>query len=62
MSFAAVIEMATIVAFVVVLAGGREKRVNGWKVLAGLLGILGLLQCAGMAIVVGINQTNQEKD
>ena len=52
MSFAAVLELATLVAFVVVLVGGKQKREGGWKVLAFLLGVVGLLQCACMAIVV----------
>lgn len=51
MSLASVMQLATLVAFVVVLVGGRQKRVQGWKVLAGMLVIVGLLQCAGMAIV-----------
>ena len=52
MSFAAVLELVTIVAYVVVLAGGKQKRENGWKVLSFLLVVVGLLQCASMAIVV----------
>jgi len=44
-------ELATIVAFIVVLAGGKQKREGGWPVLTFLLVLVGLLQCAGMAIV-----------
>lgn len=55
MSFAAVLELVTIVAYVVVLAGGRQKRENGWRVLSFLLVVVGLLQCASMAIVVREN-------
>ncbi|CZR60462.1 uncharacterized protein PAC_10358 [Phialocephala subalpina] len=51
MSFAAVLELVTIVAYVVVLAGGKQKRESGWKVLSFLLVVVGLLQCASMAIV-----------
>lgn len=54
MSFTSVLEMATLVAFAVVLIGGRQKRVEGWKVLCGMLAVVGVLQCAGMAIVVCI--------
>lgn len=54
MSFAAVMELVTLVAYVVVLAGGKQKRENGWKVLAFLLAVVGALQCASMAIVVGV--------
>lgn len=56
MNFAAVLEGVTLVAFAVVMFGGRQKREGGWKILAGLLGALGLLQCAGMAIVVSNTQ------
>lgn len=52
MSFAAVLELATVVAYTVVIIGGKQKRENGWKVLAFLLGVVGLLQCASMGIVV----------
>lgn len=51
MSFAAVLELVTIMAYVVVLAGGKQKRENSWKVLSFLLVVVGLLQCASMAIV-----------
>ena len=52
MSFAAVLELATLVAYLVVLIGGKQKRETGWKVLAFLLVVVGVLQCASMAIVV----------
>jgi len=51
MSFAAVLECVTVVAYVVVIAGGKQKRENGWKVLAGLLVLVGALGCASMSIV-----------
>ncbi|KAE8454058.1 hypothetical protein EG329_007836 [Mollisiaceae sp. DMI_Dod_QoI] len=51
MSFAAVLELVTLVAYVVVLAGGKQKREIGWKVLTSLLLAVGALQCASMAIV-----------
>jgi len=51
MSFAAVLELVTLVAYVVVIAGGKQQRENGWKVLSFLLFLVGVLQCASMAIV-----------
>ncbi|KAI4186341.1 MAG: hypothetical protein LQ346_005705 [Caloplaca aetnensis] len=51
MSFAVVIEGMTLVAFIVVLAGGKQKREQGWKVICGLLVLVALVQCAGMAII-----------
>ncbi len=52
MSFAAVLELATLVAYVLIIAGGRQKRETGWKVLAFMLMLVGIVQCASMAIVV----------
>lgn len=52
MSFAAVLELVTIVAFAVVILGGKQKREVGWKVLTFLSFLVGAVQCAAMAIVV----------
>ena len=52
MSFAIVMEGMTLIAYVVILAGGKQKRESGWKVLSGLHIIVALLQLAGMAIIV----------
>ncbi|KAJ9625558.1 hypothetical protein H2203_004315 [Taxawa tesnikishii (nom. ined.)] len=51
MSIAAVIEFAAIVAFAIVLLGGVQKRVQGWRMVVGLLAVIALCQCAAMAIV-----------
>jgi hypothetical protein len=52
MSFAAVLELVTIVAYLMVIAGGKQKRETGWRVLAFLLVLVGVVQCGAMAIVV----------
>ncbi len=52
MSFAAVLELVILLAYCVVIAGGKQKRETGWKVLCFLLMIVGVVQCASMAIVV----------
>jgi formate hydrogenlyase subunit 3/multisubunit Na+/H+ antiporter MnhD subunit len=52
MNFAAVLELVTIVAYIVILAGGKQKRQSGWKLLGALLVVTGAVQCAAMAIVV----------
>ena len=52
MNFSVVFELATLVAFAVVLLGGRDKREGGWKMLVGLLGLIAVTQVASMAIVV----------
>ncbi|KAF2757672.1 hypothetical protein EJ05DRAFT_538822 [Pseudovirgaria hyperparasitica] len=51
MSFSVIIELATLVAYIVVLAGGKQKRDQGWKVTASLLGFSALVQLIAMALV-----------
>ncbi|KAI9727784.1 MAG: hypothetical protein M1834_007931 [Cirrosporium novae-zelandiae] len=51
MSFAVVIEGMTLIAYIVILAGGKQKRETGWKILVVLLGLGGAILCAAMAIV-----------
>ena len=60
MSFAAVFELVTIVAYCVVIMGGKQKRETGWKVLSFMLMLVGLVQCASMAIVVSRSNWNWE--
>lgn len=54
MSFTAVIELATLVAYLVIIIGGRQKRENGWKLLTLLLVIIGAAQCFCMSTIVSI--------
>lgn len=51
MSFAVAFELATHVAFAVVLLGGKQKRVMGWKVLCILISICAIAQAAGVGII-----------
>ncbi|KAF2839997.1 hypothetical protein M501DRAFT_1015083 [Patellaria atrata CBS 101060] len=51
MSFAVVIEFASLISYAVVLLGGKQKRDNGWKMVCGLLVVAGLVQCVSMAVV-----------
>jgi len=51
MSFAVIIELATWVAFAVVLLGGVQQRNRGWKVVCVLLAITTVVQAAGMSVV-----------
>ncbi|KAF2157368.1 hypothetical protein K461DRAFT_273526 [Myriangium duriaei CBS 260.36] len=55
MNFAIVLELATLVSFVVALVGGRDKREGGWKMCAGLCGVVALVQIVAMAIVAFVN-------
>jgi hypothetical protein len=52
MSFAVIIELATIVAYVVIVCGGVQTRSYGWKVVCSLLAVVSLVQCASMSLVV----------
>lgn len=52
MSFAVVMEGMTIIAYVVILAGGKQKRESGWKIMSGLHLIVAALQLIGMVIIV----------
>jgi hypothetical protein len=52
MSFAVVLELAGLMAFAVILLGGRQKRQVGWKVLGWLLGLAAASQAVGMSVVV----------
>ena len=52
MSFATVVELATIVGFLVTMAGGKMKREKGWRILGILLGGVAAVQFSAMAIVV----------
>ncbi|KIN06413.1 hypothetical protein OIDMADRAFT_17303 [Oidiodendron maius Zn] len=51
MSAAALFELVTLVAFFILITGGKQKRESGWRVMSFLLVLVGILQCASMAIV-----------
>ncbi|MCJ1338980.1 hypothetical protein MMC09_004269 [Bachmanniomyces sp. S44760] len=44
-------EGVTFVAFVVIIGGGKQTRVMGWKILSVLMLLTGCIQCAGMALI-----------
>lgn len=52
LSFATIVELATLVSFLVVLAGGKFKREGGWRLIGGLLLADAVVEFAGMGIVV----------
>jgi len=54
MSFATVAELAAIVGFLIIMAGGRVKRQGGWKILGGLLAAVAAAEFVGMAVVVSL--------
>lgn len=51
MSFAVVIEGMTIAAFAILLGGGKQRREQGWGVMAILAGLAALIQVAAMALI-----------
>lgn len=57
MSFAVIIECATLVAYLTVIYGGKQQRDKGWKVVCALLGLCVTVQCASMALVVSIHES-----
>ena len=52
MSFAVVIEGMTIAAFVILIVGGKQRREQGWGVMALLAVISALVQACAMALIV----------
>jgi len=54
MNVSAVMELVTVIAFVVILLGGKQKRESGWRILSFLLIVVAVMQCAGMSIVAYI--------
>lgn len=55
LSFDVVIELCTLVSFLVIISGGVQRRTAGWKLISGLLLFAGFVQCAGMALVVRLH-------
>jgi hypothetical protein len=51
-SFSAVMEIAAIVGFLIIMRGGKVRRQGGWKVLGGMLTAAAAAEFVGMAVVV----------
>ena len=51
MSFAVVLEGMTFVVFLAILAGSREKRESGWRVLVSVLLLTAMVHGGGMGII-----------
>ncbi|KAI0006536.1 hypothetical protein F4779DRAFT_644123 [Xylariaceae sp. FL0662B] len=50
-SFATIVELATLITFLVVIAGGKYKRETGWKLIGGFLLADAVVEFASMGIV-----------
>lgn len=62
MSFAVVLEGMVLVAYVVILAGGKQKRETGWSILSLLLVVSALGQVGAMAIIVSPAERLDERE
>ncbi|KAK4899492.1 hypothetical protein LTR17_019141 [Elasticomyces elasticus] len=51
MNFSIVLELACVVAYIVILLGGRSSREAGWQVLSPMLGFVAAAQLIAMALV-----------
>jgi hypothetical protein len=52
MSFALVLEGMSVVAYLIILSGGKRLRESGWKILSLLIVLSAVVQAASMSIVV----------
>lgn len=52
MSFAVVLQGMSIVAYLIILSGGKRLRENGWRILSLLIILSAIIQAASMSIVV----------
>jgi hypothetical protein len=57
MNFTIILELAALVAYIVILMGGRGTREVGWKILSPLLVVVAASQLVAMTLVVRIVQT-----
>lgn len=46
-----ILELAGIIAFSVALLGGKQRRTQGWKMVGGLVALVGVAQLAGVSII-----------
>ena len=58
MSFGVVMEGMTAISYIVIIAGGKQKRESGWHILAGLHVIVGVLLGAALSIIVSRSVAN----
>jgi len=59
MSLGVVFEGMTIVAFLVLLLGGKQKRESGWSVLALLILVAAIVQCAAISLVAYLHDNDE---
>ncbi|EEY14392.1 conserved hypothetical protein [Verticillium alfalfae VaMs.102] len=59
-SFATILQLATIVSFLVIMVGGRFKREVGWKLLGLMLIVVGLFEFSIMGVVAYLFDHDQQ--
>jgi len=59
MSFAVVLEGMTLVAFAILLVGGKQKREQGWGVLTILVVLAAFVQAIGMALMAYLYENDE---
>ncbi|EXJ88758.1 hypothetical protein A1O3_01822 [Capronia epimyces CBS 606.96] len=59
MSFAVVLEGMTLVAFAILLIGGKQKREQGWGVLTILVAVAAFVQALGMALMAYLYENDE---
>jgi len=59
MSFAVIIELATFIAYTVVILGGVQQRSYGWKIVCSLLTVGAVVQIAGMGIITYVYDNDE---
>jgi hypothetical protein len=51
-TFTVVLEGLGLVAYLIILSGGKQLRESGWRVLSSIILLSAVVQAAGMALVV----------
>lgn len=59
MSLTAVLELAGVVGFIIVLVGGKQKRDRGWTIIALIIGLCVAGQVMSMGIVKGLQEHDE---
>ncbi|KAH7026218.1 uncharacterized protein B0I36DRAFT_330146 [Microdochium trichocladiopsis] len=60
LSFATIVELATLITFLVVMLGGKYKRETGWKLIGSFLVADAVIEFAGMGIVAYLFDTDDQ--
>lgn len=61
LNLGAVLELATIIGFLVIMIGGKQSRESGWRILSFSLVMVAVVQCAGMSIVAYLYDNDSER-